>query len=335
MKTFIGPFRLFMAVSILALILSSCQKRLTDDVTTSEEVKAASYTSTHGCKPMVFGVVVKQPDGVSYWRTLMQKWYGSDGKVAYLKANIGTDRSNYEIFEVKLDWGEVTYHNNNQVYLRDVLRNMQLMRVTLMPDGKPAASYFTSEGDRFPDMIDTSYYYYNGDMLESIISISNIATASGSTFVFRKYSFFYDMHGNLIRAETGSGPGSYKMHIKYDYSKPVTDMMVPHFLNFPYQLLDYMDLFHFPVHHQITSVVFGEYQPGLPYPDETYPIARWMYTNYMLEPNGLVRSYMDVADVFEKTFYTGWQCSPMMSAPANREKTTIGSVADFEQLYPR
>jgi hypothetical protein len=319
-------------ILLISLLLFSCQKQLEEPLTDEAVVPAGS---DHGCKAEVLGVVVDMPDGSRHWSTLMQKWFDNTGKLTNLKANLGTDFKTYKDFQVMIEWGEVTYHAN-QIMLRDVLRDQQVFRVTVDGAGKPLASYFRyNAGPGQPTFIDTSYYYYMGDRLDEIISISRISPVSGPTF--RKFKFLYDMHGNLVRAQTGDTAGSFRMNFKYDYSKPVADMMPPHFVNFPHALLEYMDIFHFPIHHQITEVVLGQYVPGSSHPDQTAPtIETWQYTNYMLESNGLVYSHMDVSDPAKKTFYTGWNCSPMMTGSSNgRVRNDVNSLMDFQQKFPQ
>lgn len=317
----------------ISLFLFSCQKHLQGPV--ADEIVAPAAGASHGCKAEVLGVVVDMPDGSRHWRTLMQKWFGGDGKLAYLKANLGTDFKTYTNFMVMIEWGEVTYPNNNQVMLRDVLRDQLVMRVTVDGAGKPLASYFRyTAGAGQPVFIDTSYYYYLGDKLDEIISLSRISPATGTTF--RKFKFLYDMHGNLTRAQAGDTAGSFRMNFKYDYSKPVSDMMPPHFVNFPHALLEYMDLWHFPIHHQMTEVVLGQYVPGSSFPDQTAPtIETWQYTNYALESNGLVYSFTDISDPAKKTFYTGWKCGPMLTGASNgRERNEVSSLMDFQRKFP-
>jgi len=332
MKT-IRPYLNSICILAIALFLFSCQKQLHEPQ--ADELVAPAAGSDHGCKAEVLGVVVDMPDGTRHWRTLMQKWFGTDGKVSYLKANLGTDFKMYTNFMVMIEWGEVTYHNNNQVMLRDVLRDQLVMRVTVDGTGRPLASYFRyNAGPGQPTFIDTSYYFYMGDRLDEIISLSRISPATSTTF--RKFKFLYDMHGNLVRAQTGDTAGSFRMNFKYDYSKPVGDMMPPHFVNFPHALLEYLDLFHFPIHHQITEVVLGQYVPGSPHPDQTVPIESWQYNNYVLESNGLVYSYIDTSDPAKKTFYTGWNCSPLVTGAGNgRMKNDINALIDFERKFPQ
>jgi hypothetical protein len=59
----------------------------------------------------------------------MQKWYGGNGKVSFLKANFFTDMNDLGHLEHSLPWGELQYYNNNQVYLKN--GNDIMMRVTL------------------------------------------------------------------------------------------------------------------------------------------------------------------------------------------------------------
>lgn len=264
----------------------------------------------------------------------MQKWFGPDGKLVNLKANLGTDFKTYSNFLVTIEWGEVTYHAN-QVMLRDVLRDQLVMRITLDGSGKPLASYFRyNAGPGQPTYIDTSYYYYMGGRLDEIISLSQILPTTTTTF--RKFKFLYDMHGNLVRAQTGDTAGSFRMNFKYDYTKPVTDMLPPHFVNFPHALLEFMDIWHFPIHHQLTEVVLGEYLPGSAHPEQTAPLETWLYNNYVLESNGLVYSYMDTSDPAKKTFYTGWNCTPVLNGSSNgRVRNDLNTLTDFQRKFPQ
>ena len=209
-----------------------------------------------------------------------------------------------------------------------------MMRVTIDGTGRPVASYFRyTAGPGQPTFIDTSYYFYAGDRLDEIISLSRISPATSTTF--RKFKFLYDMHGNLVRAQTGDIAGSFRMNFKYNYSKPVSDMMPPHFVNFPHALLEYMDLWHFPIHHELTDVVLGQYVPGSSQPEETVPIETWQYNHYVLESNGLVYSFMDTSDPAKKTFYTGWNCEPMISGRSNgRGMSDLNNLMDFQRKFP-
>ena len=88
----------------ISLFLFSCGKQLHEPV--ADEITAPPAGSGTGCKAEVLGVAVDMPGGSREWRTLMQKWFGTDGKVAYLKANLGTDLKTYINYAVMIEWGE-------------------------------------------------------------------------------------------------------------------------------------------------------------------------------------------------------------------------------------
>lgn len=314
-----------------ATFLFSCKKEINEPKI--DEVIAAFPDPGHDCDATVFAVLTERPDGVKTWHNLMQRWYGSDDKVQYLKAMLSNDFNTYSDFHVRVEWGEVTYHNNNQVYLRDVLRNKQVMRVTTDVEGRPLASYFHNEpGPGQVGFVDTSYYHWTGDRLDEILSFWH-TIPSPTPHQFAKYKFIYDGFGNLIRIED-LGPSRTRMHFKYDYEKEVTDMIGAHYLNYPTKLLEYMDLLHIPVHHQLTKVVYGTYMPGSHYPDETFPIEEWQYDHSQLDENRLVWSYMDLDGAFKKTYYTGWECDNVISAPPNNNRTIVESVEEFKRRFP-
>ena len=327
MKTFARFTKLTPIVLLSALFFNSCTKQVAEEVTT--EKSTSIFTNTSGCKPVVFGVFSEQHAGGSGWETSMQKWYGNNGKVAYIKATLHWST----VFggpEPVVPFAEVTYHNNNQVYVRNVLTNDTVMRVTLDAQQRPAASYFRH--DRLPDarLIDTSYYHFTGDRLDSIIRFM-LPFFSLDRIAFHKLKFFYDVYGNLTKVELHSPldiPRS--MYFTYDYSKPVTGMLASAQIDRPYTLLQYLDILQFPVHHQIINAsrdgnavffftdIFSE------------------YSDYHVLGNGLVQSYKNVGHFVTHTYYTGWQCDATPTADAaNRKRTDINSLDDFRRLFPQ
>lgn len=308
MKPFL--YCLTVSLALCVFLFSSCKKQV--DQPHIAEKETASFAAGTSCKPVVIG-----RGGGGTWSTEMQKWYGSDGRVAYLKANL------LGAIEPMLPWGEVTYHNNNQVYIRNVLFNDTLLRVTLDAQQRPVASYFLYTRTQVPYR-DTSYYYFTGNRLDSIISLFGpYFSVSGITF--RKIYFTYDMYGNVVRIEEGTtyGLGSV-WNLTYDYTKPVAGMFPAYMIDRPYQLLQYLDLLHFPVHHQLVSAPMTLF--GLTWLDN--------YSNYQLLENGLVQSYSNT-DVFgtTRTYYTGWDCGSAPAAPVDRKKDTITSFEDFMKRY--
>ena len=116
-----------------SVLLFACKKQVAEPQQAKEV--AAGVETNNDCRATVLGM-----QSNTAWNTLMQRWYNSDGKVAFLKAKIGWNSyitSNY--FLIDLAWGEMTYAGN-QVYLKDVYRDKHEMRVTLDDDGRAVAS---------------------------------------------------------------------------------------------------------------------------------------------------------------------------------------------------
>lgn len=337
--------RFFSSTALLLLIslfLISCKKDLSTPDAQQESIAAGSAASMQaavsatGCTPDALGVFVRRPDGVTRWQTLMQKWYGSDGRISNLKAYLGWDFDDYSNFFYSLEWGEVTYMGN-QVYLRDVLTNKLILRATLDEEGRTVATYVhtESQGGGYPGDIDTSYYYYTGSRLDSIFNLHKFGPADASPASWAMYRFLYDAHGNVTRIYTGTEPGDFRMTFEYDYSQPIAGMAGNYQIGLPEKLVQYMDLIKYPHHHKLTKVVAGPYTPGSIYEYDTYPVARWTYASHGLD-DGRVYSYVDTdSSPWVNTLYTGWNCG---SAPSittgGRERSGFTSLGAFQEKYP-
>ncbi len=327
MKPFHAGKKAFQII-FLSLILSSCKKQLSESEG-QEQIYSAPIIN-HGCRATVLGLYVEWHNGIRDWQTLMQRWYGPDGKLAYLKAYLGPfpDVSHNE-YELDLEYGQLIYHNKKQVSLRDVLYNKTVMRVTLDDLQNPIATYSDLDSEH-PEvhggMIDTSYYYYTNKRLDSLVSIFHVTP--GGNNAFRKYRFHYDSYGNLNQVDSDE---EFRMHLEYDYDLPVTDMIPSHFLTSQLRLLEYMDLFRFPIHHQLKNVVIGFYFPGPQYPYQIYPIRSWQYQEYNILNNGLVYSYRDAqSNINRKTYYTGWDCG----SSDITSNAKILSIKEFQSRFP-
>ena len=286
MKTFKHTLVCVLIFLGLFVLFSSCKKEATP--TASSEQAASIATVSNSCKPVVLGATVQYPGGPVRWVTLMQKWYGTNGRLAFLKANFFTDMNDLGFLEHSIQWGQLTYYNNNQVYLRSGGDTM--MRVTLDAQQRPAASYY--HHNHFPKgtfLIDTSYYHFTGNRLDSIIRLS--VNSYGGRSEFSKYIFLYDGYGNLVRINKWDPRFNFtSMFLNYDYAQPVTDMVPMQQVAIPYKLMEYMDLLRFPVHHKLTQVTgFGN---------------NWEYINYSFLGNGLVYAY-HAAGFNQRIFYTG------------------------------
>lgn len=298
-------------LAALIAIFSSCKKQMSEQI--PPEIVTSAGVTANNCKPVNFGAFSDYGGTFRYWTTFMQKWYDQNGRLEYLKANFYNDPEFFSTHSYIL-WGRLIYHNNNQVFLDEGF-NYYRMRVTLDAQQRPAASYYFHPGDpglsRKHYIKDTSYYYFTGNRLDSTISL--YTQREGETPSFFKHRYTYDSYGNLVEISVNGDPWK---TITYDYSKPVTDMMtfpgefgIPFI---PYRLLEYMDLLHFPVHHQIAE-----------------------YNNYQLLDNGRVYSYKKVTENYTRTFYTGWQCGNIAPASGvNRQMNGPATLEEFQRMYP-
>lgn len=318
MKRF-NPRSTYASILLGSVVLfAGCKKETSPILPPEQAASMVSVPST--CKPVVLGATVQYPGGQVRWETLMQKWYGGSGKLAYLKANFFSDMNNLTHLEHSIPWGELSYYNNNQVYLKN--GSDTTMRVTLDAMQRPVASYY--HHNHFPHgsfLVDTSYYHFTNTRLDSIINLS--VRWYGGHSEFAKYKFYYDGYHNLVRVDRWDPRFNLtSMFLSYDYAQPVTDMVPVQQLTIPAKLLEYMDLLKFPVHHRLVQVTgFGN---------------NWHYNNYSLLGSGLVSSY-EAAGFNQRIFYTGWSCSSVaVSADdANRQKNSLNSLSDFKNLYPQ
>lgn len=311
-----------------SLFLFSCTKHITEPQ--EEKVTATMQSPVTSCKPTVFGVLVTFPNNNTIWKTLMQKWYDGNGRLSNIKANISLYHEIWGGDQLTLPWGVVTYHGN-QVYVHD--NGKMLLRVTLDDQKRPLASYYYSDAKEPGQYneIDTSYYYYTGDRLTQVFSLRYFGNPMALM-----YNFIYDAHGNLVRVQTGNSPNSYKAHFTYNYNKPSNGMLAYFNISTPLKLMEYMDLVHFPMHHELTQFLSGAFAPGSPYPYETFPVYVWDYMNHSYNGNNQVQSYEVRGPSARGTLYTGWDCGSAPAADAvNRARTGhISSLEDFKQRFP-
>ena len=317
-----------------AVVISSCKKEISQPLG-KQSVIPTQTNNTADCKPAFLGVYEEYPGNPAsgIWTTLAQKWY-ADGKVKYLKAKHASSAT--PVLDPILDyfdlqWGEVSYQGN-QVYLTDVLNNRVMLRVTLDDQGRPVATYYsynspTSSGF----MRDTTYYYYSGDRLDYLISLYTTTTDSYTPYSgYRKYIFSYDSHGDLIKAEF---PGSYALHIEYDYSKPVTGIINNFQCSSSLKLLEYLDLIKLPMDYAITKTDFGTLYAfaGANIFSEINHVS---YNNYVID-NGLVKSYQ-LDDPYRRstTLYNGWDCGSVPALSADGKSIhPISNLKEFQDLY--
>jgi hypothetical protein len=290
MKTFFHSIVLPAAVICVGFFFSHCTKQI--DKPLADEKETSAFSASLPCKPVLLGYMIEG----CCWGIEMQKWYRNDGKVAYLKAVMGIFPGGI------LPWGEISYHNNNQVYVKNTLYNDTLIRITLDAQQRPSASYFLYPRAEIPYR-DTSYYYFTDNRLDSILSLFG-PFFDVSRITFRKFTFTYDAYGNVVQIRdynvSYNAEGIWKL--TYDYTKPVAGMLPSYMLDRPYRLLEYLDLLHFPVRHQLVSVSQSLF--GLTFSSN--------YFGHQLLGNGLVQSYKETTipnSFTTRTYYVDWDCA--------------------------
>jgi hypothetical protein len=327
---------LFNLIALAAsLLLFSCQKELRWP---PEEPPAAGVQvlPETDCKPAVFGLHSEPTSGTS-WTTFMQKWY-KDSKLTYLKALIGPSPTFAGTGGIEpglaLDWGEVSY-DGNQVYLKDLAKNLVVMRVTVNSQGRPEASYYYNQTNNADNayQYDTTYYYTTGSRLDSTISIYETVLTGTTPFNgWQKYKFSYDIYGSIQQIE--GYPGLFRLSFEYDYSKAVSGIISNYHLNMPMKLMEYLELVKLPMRHALAKVELAQYSSSS---NSFNVLVQQQYQDYAITGSGLVHSYvMKNGNSNNKyTFYNGWECgkvnSPMSGSGPQRG---ITGVDEFKLLYP-
>ena len=314
MKNFNRLLHLGAALSA-SFLFFSCQKQI-EKTKLNESLGSMQPIATTDCKPEFLGVYASS----GAWNTLAQKWY-SNGRVKYLKAkSSGTFQDPYLELLFNLNWGEVTYQDN-QVYLTDVQYNRTLMRVTLDNFGKPVASYLYNQN---PPGIsywnDTTYYYYNGDQLDYVISLYQTNAEGAPVSGYRKFSLSYDSYGDLAGVQRDGGSLT---TLQYDYSKPVTGIISDFQITSSLKLLEDLELIRLPMHFALTRV------------DVQSAGTSYVFKNYVITNDGLVQSYQ-YDDVFNNhyTFYNGWNCGSATALNATgKPGNVISNLKQFKDVF--
>ena len=305
---------IFSIALVFTLLLISCKKEI--QINQQEVAPSTTSTQASACRPVVFGAVVGYPGVSNQWFTLMQKWYGGNGRPDFLKAHFYTEMDGFSMLEHSIEWGQISYYNNNQVYLK--VGSDTTLRVTLDAQQRPEASYY--HHNHFPKgtyLVDTSYYHFTGSRLDAVERL--YVGSYGGRSNFAKYNFIYDSHGSLVRVDSWSPTGSASMFLSYDYSKPVADMVAIPQITIPFKLMEYLELLNFGVRYELIRVVgFGN---------------DWQLMNYTLTGSGLVSSYQ-AEGLHERTFYTGWDCSSVSSlSNSTKGIESINDLNDFRRAF--
>ncbi len=287
--------RLLALVCIAVISITSCKKSINEQEEVGSSV--ALTTPENSCKPIGFGLAVKETPGNTKWENLMLKWFDSQGRTDHLKAIIywfyQSPGTNAKAFA--LDYGQVTYEND-EVHVRDVLYNDEVFKVKLDAQKRPIISWFDHHGRGFSTFrYDTSYYFYNSNnQLESMIM--HRADVSGALGIFN-VQFHYDPVGNLVLADVPDGTYEYR----YDYTRTNTGMVSTYLISVPIKLLEYLDLLKLNHHHQLQNVLWRAHGG--------YPVLAWGYWNIETNPFGKVTRYDGTDNSPIATYYTAWDCN--------------------------
>lgn len=330
---------------VASMALFSCKKEMTENTADAAAGKAAVASQALAqttCKPEIFAAY---NEGANLWRTFAQKWY-EGGRVKNLKASIGQPGNGFPpqpfFIPLILTWSDITYQGN-EVRLVQQPQNHLLMRVVLNAQGLPEAYYYHSIASQGQYYKDTSYLYYTGTRLDSMVSIVEYALTATSTPVHRvtKAKFTYDAQGNLSVVDfpylspQGDDDGD-MITFTYDLSKPITGMLVNHNISVSFRLLEAMELITLPMHYAVTGFDSFRYnrQPNGNI-ERTLIYAENDYTDHVIV-DGLVQSYVQTGGSNRITFYMGWNCN----AASARQKSAmpspgINSLEQFRQAFPQ
>ena len=326
-------------ILLASFVLISCKKQLTepaaDAASVNSSIIAESILAPTTCKPVVFGSF---GTFASTWHTLEQKWY-TGGQLTSLSAEFGTTGNAFPPtpgFTPIVINGSVISYQGNQVILTQLPQNHQLMRVVLNGAGLPEAFYYHNRESATRYWKDTSYLYYTGTRLDSMVSLVEFQFFAGFTNrATAKYKFSYDAYGNLkevdmpeltpIPARDGS-----KLMLTYDMTKPISGIMVNHNISVPFRLLTAMELLKLPMHFALSDYVYVSYKNNVT--NDVH--VNNHYTEYNISPEGLVNSYVLQTASNRITYYNSWDCGGSVTRNASQKKESINSLEQFQRTYP-
>ncbi|HYE55969.1 MAG TPA: hypothetical protein VD996_14055, partial [Chitinophagaceae bacterium] len=186
-------------IGIFSLALTSCKKEIAEPAANEPAIMS---TTTNGpiCGPVRFR---KHEWGVfTYTTTIMQKWYTND-RISNITFDFFGGRHSWGLYrgelEHRMPWGEVWYAGN-QLYVKEVQKDLIVFRATLDASGKALATYYYNPHDPYNEVFtyDTLYYYYSGDRLDSVIRLNKRRHVMPTIhYSWEKYRFVYDSLGNI------------------------------------------------------------------------------------------------------------------------------------------
>jgi hypothetical protein len=280
-----------LCIAIVILSIVSCQKQITDK---DNEIPSSTMTSSNNnCKPVGLGIAMYNPDlRVMVWKNVLLKWYDSQGKLKNIKIDLGWDEGTGIYDALVVQYGEIRYEAN-EVHLRDIYYNQEILTAKLDNQGRPIISWYNSYGRTHDYQYDTSYYSYSSlDRLESIVQHRRMP-GSNQTSV-QTWNFNYDPDGNLNTILPQGSYGGYEF--RYDYTRLYNPIVTTAIFSAPVKALEYMDLLSFQHHHHLNAMFYWA-------PNGTIDHT-WGYWNPRTNANGNVEYY----GFFSPAIYTAWAC---------------------------
>ena len=274
-------------------LVIGCQKQSFNDGEEKEKSSQSLSTPRANCKPVGLAVALYNPDlRVMVWKNLLLKWYDSQGKLKNIKIDLGWDEGTGLFDALVVQYGEITYEAN-EVHLRDVYYNQEILVTQLDNHGRPIISWYNSYGRTDDYQYDTSYYSYSSlNRIQSIVQHRRMPGSDQTSI--QTWNFNYDPDGNLVTILPQGSYGGYEF--KYDYAKLYDPIVTTAIFSAPVKALEYMDLLSFQHHHHLNAMFHWAPSGAIE--------RTWGYWNPRTNANGNVEYY----GFFSPAIYTAWSC---------------------------
>ena len=278
-------------VCLLLSIIPACKKEAT--AFRVEENFTSVNTVTNNCKPVGLGMAYRQANGTTSWNNLLLKWYDDNaGNLKNVKMQLFW-YAGQTWPEFAVDYGELSYIDD-EIKLKDVFYNQEVFSVKLDGVGRPLISRYDHHGRGGTFQWDTTYYFYSSQgRIDSLVSYRKAPIQTQSERLTQYFN--YDPAGNLVLIRDSFGD---TYEFRYDYTQLNHGMLNLHMLSAPTKILEYLDLFKFEHHHQVSSVLLRA--------SSGYPVNGWYYTDLVRDSDRKVTSYTDGQGYY--TWYTAWDC---------------------------
>jgi len=289
--------RLLTVVSscVIILSISSCKKQLVAEK--DLPFVAANSPDAH-CKVMAIGLASRENNGGTSWSNLLVKWYDASGQLKNVKFALDNFSGQFGGQNVlAVDYGEVTF-KNDEVVLRDIFYNQEILRAKLDAQKRPIVSWYNSYGRTADVQYDTSYYTYSA--ANRLASITRHMRLPGTILTnVTTWNFSYDPDGNLVTINPVGSYGGFEY--RYDYTRLNKGFACLEVFSAPSKMLEFMDLLKFEHHHEVSTVIG--------YESSGYPARGWgIGENVQRDSEGKV-IYYDSGAGGRHSWYTAWSCS--------------------------